>query len=180
VRQAKRYKAFQNCTLVGLALDGTSGGRCAEKHCSLCRPLRNAEKQIVGYRHHLVMLSVVGTGLSLPINVEPFGPGDSEYAAGQRLLRRVIPQLGARFADYVVVDGKFATAPFLHACDDLGLPVVARLKGNLPELVQAAAQRFSRQPLLPPAKARRRSDRGLLVDQLVAPAGQHTLCVPHG
>jgi hypothetical protein len=107
--------------------------------------LRNAEKQIVGYRHHLVMLSVVGTGLSLPIDVEPYGPGDSEYAAGQRLLRRVIPELGVRFADYLVVDGEFATAAFLHAASDLGLPVVARLKENLPELFQPAQKRFSRQ-----------------------------------
>ncbi len=146
VRQAKRNKAFQNSPFLGLALDGTTAGRSREEQCSLCRPCRNAFKQIVGYRHHLVMLSVVGTGLSLPIDVEPFGPGDSEYAAGQRLLRRVIPELGARWADYLVVDSAFATAPFLHACDDLGLPVVARLKGNLPELFQAARKRFSRQP----------------------------------
>ena len=147
VRQAKRNKAFQNSPFVGLALDGTTVGRCQRKQCSLCRPLRNAEKQIVGYRHHLVMLTVVGTGLSLPIDVEPYGPGDSEYAAGQRLLRRVIPELGVRFADYLVVDGEFATAPFLHACDDLGLPVVARLKGNLPDLFQTAEKRFSQQPV---------------------------------
>jgi hypothetical protein len=119
VRQAKRNKAFQKSPFVGLALDGTTAGRSREEQCSLCRPFRNAAKQIVGYRHHLVMLSVVGTGLSLPIDVEPFGPGDSEYAAGQRLLRRLIPELGARFADYLVVDGAFATAPLLHACDDL-------------------------------------------------------------
>jgi hypothetical protein len=91
------------------------------------------------------MLSVVGTGLSLPIDVEPYGPDDSEYAAGQRLLQRVIPELGVRFADYLVVDSGFATAPFLHTADDLGLPVVARLKGNLPELYQAAQKRFSKQ-----------------------------------
>lgn len=146
VRQAKRNKAFQNSTFVGLALDGTTVGRCREKQCSLCRPWRNAEQQIVGYRHHLVMMSVVGTGLSLPIDVEPYGPGDSEYAAGQRLLRRVMPELGIRFADYLVVDGEFATAPFLHVATDLSLPVVARLKANLPELFQAAQQRFSAQP----------------------------------
>jgi Transposase DDE domain len=147
VRQAKRNKAFQNSPFVGLALDGTTVGRCRQKQCSLCRPWRDSiTKQIAGYRHHLVMLSVVGTGLSLPIDVEPFGAGDSEYAAGQRLLRRVMPQLGPRFADYLAVDGEFATAPFLHACDDLGLPVVARLKGNLPDLHQAAKKRFSRQP----------------------------------
>jgi hypothetical protein len=146
VRLAKRNKAFQNCPFVGLALDGTTAGRCRNEQCRLCRPWRNADQQIVGYRHHLVMLSVVGTGLSLPIDVEPYGPGDSEYAAGQRLLRRVLPELGSRFADYLVVDGGFATAPFLHACDDLGMPVVARLKANLPELFQAAQKRFSRQP----------------------------------
>jgi hypothetical protein len=92
------------------------------------------------------MLSVVGTGLSLPMDVEPYGPEDSEYAAGQRLLQRVIPDLGVRFADYLVVDSGFATAPFLHTADDLGLPVVARLKGNLPELYHAAQQHFSKQP----------------------------------
>jgi hypothetical protein len=146
VRQAKRNKAFHNTAFIGLALDGTTAGRCQQKHCDLCRPWRGAgSRQIAGYRHHLVMLSVVGTGLSLPIDVEAYGPGDSEYAAGQRLLRRVIPELGTRFADYLVVDGEYATAPFLHACDDLGLPVVARLKGNLPELSRAAQKRFSQQ-----------------------------------
>jgi hypothetical protein len=146
VRQAKRNKAFQNTAFIGLALDGTTTGRCQRKRCPLCRPLRHAgSDKIVGYRHHLVMLSVVGTELSLPIDVEPYGPGNSEYAAGQRLLRRTIPQLGPRFADYLVVDGEYATAPFLHVCDDLDLPVVARLKGNLPELFQAAKRRFSKQ-----------------------------------
>jgi hypothetical protein len=42
--------------------------------------------------------------------------GDSEYAAGQRLLARAIFQLGPRFADYLV-DGEYATSPFLHAAD---------------------------------------------------------------
>ena len=146
VHQAKRNKAFQDCSFVGLALDGTTAGRCGEQQCRLCRGIRDSNKEIVGYRHHLVMLSVVGTGLSLPIDVEAYGPGDSEYAAAQRLLRRVIPELGVRFADYLVVDGAYATAPFLHTANDLGIAVVARLKGNLPELGQAAQKRFSRQP----------------------------------
>ena len=147
VRRAKRNKALQNSPFIGLALDGTTVGRCREQHCDYCRPWRRADsEEIAGYRHHLVMLSVVGTGLSLPLDVEAFGPGDSEYAAGQRLLGRVISPVGSRFADYLVVDGEFATAPFLHSCDDLGLPIVARLKGNLPELSQSAKQRFSQPP----------------------------------
>jgi hypothetical protein len=91
------------------------------------------------------MISVVGTGLSLPFDIEPYGPGDSEYSAGQRLLRRAVAHLGPRFADYLVVDGEFATAPFLHTADLVGLNVLARLKENLPELVAAAEKRFPSQ-----------------------------------
>ncbi len=143
IRQAKRNKAFDNCRFIGMALDGTGAGRSRKELCSLCRPFRNQKKQVVGYGHQLVMISIVGTGLSLPFDVEPYGPGDSEYAAGQRLIRRAIGNLGTRFADYVVVDSKFATAPFLHAAGDLGLNVVARLKDNLPELLAAVEKRFA-------------------------------------
>src|SRR5207247_4380364 len=93
LRQAKRNKAFETSGGIGLAVDGTTVGRCASSGCSLCRPYRNADHEIVGYRHHLVLISVVGTGLCLPLDVEPYGPGDSEYAAGQRLLRRAIELL---------------------------------------------------------------------------------------
>jgi hypothetical protein len=138
--QAKRNKAFENSGGIGLAVDGSTVGRSANSDCSLCRPHQNADDEITGYGHHVVLASVVGTG-----DVEPYGPGDSEYAAGQRLLRRAIDHLGVRFAAYVVVDGGFATAPFLHTVGDLGLPIVARLKANLPELLAAAEKRFRSQ-----------------------------------
>jgi hypothetical protein len=142
VRQAKRNKAFETSRWIGLGIDGTGAGRSRNAKCDRCRPRRNKKKEIIGYGHNIVMVSVVGTELSLPYDVEPYGPGDSEYSAGQRLLRRAVKAVGARFADYAVVDGKFATAPFLHTAGDLGLKVVARLKGNLPELFEAAQRRF--------------------------------------
>jgi hypothetical protein len=146
VRQAKRHKAFDDSLFIGLALDGTSAGRSRQKVCDLCRPYRNKQKEILGYHHQLALLSVVGTGLTLPLDVEPYGPGDCEYNAARRLLRRTVKNTGRRFADYVVADGEFARAPFLHDANDLGLYVVVRLKNNLPELFAAAQKRFRHQP----------------------------------
>ena len=144
--QAKRNKAFDHSRFIGVAIDGTTVGRCCEQGCNLCRPCKDSKSNIVGYRHHLVMASIVGTGLALPVDVEPYGPGDSEYAAGQRVLKRIVDNLGRRFAQYTVVDGEFATAPFLHTADQCGLKVIARLKANLPELLTAAQARFTRRP----------------------------------
>lgn len=141
---AKRNKAFEGSPLIGYALDGTGTCRSAQSHCALCRPFYNDEKEIVGYNHGVAAITVVGCGLTLPFDVEPYGPGDCEYNAGKRLLTRVVGHLGARFADYVVADGEFATAPFLHAANDAGLCVVARLKENLPELLAQARQRFEK------------------------------------
>ena len=146
VRQAKRHKAFDDCRFIGWALDGSSAGRSRKKVCQLCRPYRNKQREILGYHHKLVLISVVGTGLTLPLDVEPYGPGDSEYNAARRLLRRTVQNAGRRFADYVVADGEFARAPFLHDANDLGLSVIVRLKNNLPELFAAAQKRLGRQP----------------------------------
>jgi hypothetical protein len=145
-RQAKRNKAFDNSRRIGLAVDGTASGRSAKSGCRWCCPDLNEAGTVLCYHHHLVMVELVGTGLSLPLDIEPYGEGDSEYAAGQRLLDRVVQHLGPRFADYVVADAKFATAPFLHTATALGLRTVARLKANLPELFLAAQQRFDSQP----------------------------------
>ena len=146
VRQAKRHKAFDDGRFIGLALEGTSAGRSREKVCDLCRPYGNKQREMLGYPHKLVLIRVVGTGLTLPLDVEPYGPGGSEDNAARRLLRRAIKNPGRRFADYVVADGEFARAPFLHDANDLGLSVVVRLKNNLPELFAVAQKRLGRQP----------------------------------
>jgi hypothetical protein len=86
LHRAKRNKAFETSAGIGLAVDGSTVGWCASAGCSLCRPHRNADDEITGYQHHVVLASVVGTELSLPFDVEPYGPGDSEYAAGQSML----------------------------------------------------------------------------------------------
>jgi hypothetical protein len=146
LHQAKRNKAFENSRFLGLAVDGTGAGRTYKEPCRWCVPLADAKGEKHGSLHHFALISVVGAGLTLPVDVEPYGPGDSEYAAAQRLLRRAVRHLGPRFADYVVGDGEYATAPFLHTTAEIGLPVVARLKENLPLLAAAVRARFDGQP----------------------------------
>jgi hypothetical protein len=143
-RQAKRNKALTGSGWIGLAVDGTAT-TCLSKRgveCAYCRPLHTADETLLGYRHEMTVLSIVNAGVTLPCDLELYGPGDSEHAAGQRVLQRGVAALGARFADFVVVDSKFATAPFLHVAGELGLRVVARVKDNLPQLVAAAQERF--------------------------------------
>jgi hypothetical protein len=141
VRRAKRNKAFEGHRFIGLALDGTGTGRCQEAGCRLCRPVRNAERGVVGHLHALSLLSVVGTGVVLPVDVEPYGPADSELAASERLLERAPGQLGSRLP-YLVADSLYAGAPLLNRVRQLGLRAVVRLKDNLPELVRAVQARF--------------------------------------
>jgi len=146
LRQAKRRKAFQGSRFLGLALDGTGAARCQTKGCDLCHPMYTTDHEVLGYQHHLSMIGVVGTGLSLPFDVEPYLPKENEVASSKRLLLRGVNALGHRFADYVVADGLYAEAPFLHLVGDLGLHVVVRLKGNLPELEAQARARFHQSP----------------------------------
>lgn len=71
LRKAKRNQAFDGSRFIGLVVDGTGAGRRRAGGCKFCRPLHNKNQQVVGYHHKLVMIRVAGTGLSLPVDVEP-------------------------------------------------------------------------------------------------------------
>jgi hypothetical protein len=168
VRQAKRHKAFDDVLVIGLILDGTTVGRCPTVACPWChpiivphqpaaaapepprdlpdRPRPPAIGEVVGQHHKLNLLSLVAGPFALPLDVEPYGPADSEQAASLRLLHRGVAALGRRFAQYVLGDSLYANAPFLHAAGDHGLHALVRLKGNVPTLFAAAQARFVGQP----------------------------------
>ncbi len=146
LKLAKCNKVFEETAFIGLAIDGTGVGHTTKQPCPLCHPIKDSNNNVTGYNHHFVMISVVGAGITLPFDVEPYAADDSEYAAGKRLLKRAVNLLGPRFANYSVADAKFATAPFLHTSDQVKLPIIARLKQNLPQLSAAVEARFTGQP----------------------------------
>jgi hypothetical protein len=96
VHPAKRNKAFENCFRICLALDGTGAGWRSQAGCTLGRPQRNAQKEILGYQHRLVLVSVVGTGYPCPSMWNPTGqtianmPPDSDVATSDRWLEKAL------------------------------------------------------------------------------------------
>ena len=63
---------FKGTAFIGLAIDGTTAGHTTKKPCPFCHPIKDAKDKIVGYNHQIVMISVVGAGISLPFDVEPY------------------------------------------------------------------------------------------------------------
>jgi hypothetical protein len=145
LKRAKRNKTFQGSAWLGLVIDGSGASRTGSRTpvCPLCRPVKDAGGQVIGHHHELAMIGVVADETCLPFDVEPYGPGDSELGAGQRLLVRGVESLGVRYANYVVADAKYATAPFLNEARRLALEAVVRLKANLPDLHRRATVRFN-------------------------------------
>ena len=156
VRQTKRRGGFDAVTAIGLVLDGTTVGRCPTVRCRWCQPIvvpattatgtPRAVGTVVGQHHKLSLLAVVGGPLVLPVDLEPYGPGDSEVGASLRVLDRGVAALGPRFAQYVVADSLYANAAFLHAAGDRGLHALVPRKANLPTRFAAAQARFGGAP----------------------------------
>lgn len=83
------------------------------------------------------------SSLSLPFAVESYGPGDSEYAASQRLLQRNVGGWGGALPTMWWPTASTRRPRFPIAQATLGLYVVARLEANLPELYAHAQARHT-------------------------------------
>ena len=94
---AKSNKVFVQAAFLGRALDGSGAGRTTQKACPPCHPVKDSHGDTLYQLHYFVMISMVGAGVTLPFDVEPYRPGNSGYAAGKCVLKRSGEHLGPRF-----------------------------------------------------------------------------------
>ena len=154
-REAKRHKAFDASRFIGLVLDGTAAARSREKKFVICVVLTGKEERDPRLSPPVGHGERGGHGLDASLGCGTLWPRAIVSTTRRAASCAALVNLGRRFADYVVVDGAFARAPFLHEANDLGLYVVARLKGNLPELFAAAQKRFRASLLTKPSATAR-------------------------
>ena len=118
------------------ALDGIEIARSYCRCCSRCLQ-RTVERKIHGetvtstqYDHRIVVLTVLGSGLAIPLGLRFQKPCEGEVACGLALLKEWIPRLGRRFLDALVGDALYLESSFVEALEALGLEGLIHLKEN--------------------------------------------------
>lgn len=146
-RMAKRKKVFQrlypDSYWVG-ALDGIETYKSKKGYCSNCcqRNVGTEEEPVIEYYHREVLLQLVGVTPAYILDEEPVLPGETEAAAGARLLERFHKRM-PRFLDVVTLDGFYLQAPFANKILDLGYGLVIVLKQENRDLYQDAEGLFN-------------------------------------
>jgi len=105
------------------------------------RTIKVGDRHVIEYYHRVVACHLVGFELSLPLDIEPILPGETEVAAAKRLLERVVRNY-PRFFDAVVADALYLEAPFFNFRLQHGKHVVAVLKANNAALLEDARGLF--------------------------------------
>ncbi len=127
--------------------DGPFGKRCAivdmnelftsEKvHCDRCQ-VRVKKKagpdgtvcEVNEYYHQAVALVWAGADVAWPIGWEVLEPGEGEWTAAQRLLKRLLPQLGQSL-DFVMGDGLYCCRDFFKLAREAGVAPLAIASGQ--------------------------------------------------
>lgn len=145
-RLAKRKKVFRriypDSHWVG-ALDGIETYKSKKGHCSTCceRNVGTEEKPIIEYYHREVVLQLVGVTPACILDEEAILPGETETAAGVRLLERFHKRM-PRFLDVVTLDAFYLQAPFAQKILALGYILEIILKAENRDLYQDAEGLF--------------------------------------
>ncbi|MCI0561972.1 MAG: transposase [Nitrososphaera sp.] len=124
--------------LIALNIDGHESHATYMQHCDGClkRTMnKGTDTERVQYYHRHVTAQLVFRNFSLLLDIEVQQPGDSETAAAQRLLARVLKDYPRAF-DVVVVDALYCGAPFINYVIDSGKYIVVVAKDERTDLVK--------------------------------------------
>lgn len=145
-RLAKRKKVFErlypDAYWVG-ALDGIETYKSKKGCCATCcqRNVGTEREPIIEFYHREVALQLVGVTPACILDEEPVLPGETEAAAGVRLLERFHKRM-PRFLDVVTLDGFYLQAPFAQKVLALNYGLVIVLKQENRDLYQDAEGLF--------------------------------------
>lgn len=141
-RHLKRNKCLELLEhgLVAVNIDGHESHATYMQDCDGClkRTMnKGTDSEKVQYYHRHVTAQLVYCNFSLLLDIEPQQPGDSEKAAAERLLARVLKDYPRAF-DVVVVDALYCGAPFINYVIDSGKYIVVVAKDDRHDLVKDA------------------------------------------
>ena len=133
---------------LAMAIDGIELFQSESRCCADClqRHKQREGQPVVEFHHWVVVASLVGFGFRFVVDLEGLQPGENEVGAGERLLRRMVGELGWRFFQIVTVDALYTVPSFVQAVRELGLELVAPLKANQPDLLEQAQRRLQGPP----------------------------------
>ena len=139
-KRKKIFKRLYPDTHWVAALDGIETYKSREKddckHCLSRRVLVN-EEYITEYYHRYVVLQMVGVTPAVFLDIEALRSGETEAAAGMRLLERFLTR-HPRFLDAITMDAFYLQAPFVKKLLKYGVHLLIVLKQENRELYQDA------------------------------------------
>lgn len=133
-RHIKKFRIHGNLVL---ALDGHELFSSYQRSCEQCckRTVKTKHGELTQFYHRIVLASLVGGPIFLPLDVEEVRPGEDEIAAAARLLERIQKHYPKAF-DVVTGDAIYADPRIVSFLRKHNKHLIAVLKENHPDLLE--------------------------------------------
>ena len=139
LQRNRHIKKFRINGRLALALDGhelfSSYHRACDQCCQRTVPTKHRER--IQFYHRIVVASLVGGPIPLPLDVEEVRPGEDEIATAVRLLERIQKHYPKAY-DVVTGDALYADPRLLSFLRRHHKHLIAVLKENHPDLLEDA------------------------------------------
>lgn len=139
LQRNRHIKKFRIHGRLVLALDGHELFSSYRLHCKKCcqRTLKTKNGERAQFYHRIVVASLIGGPIPLPLDVEEVRPGEDEIAAAARLLERIQKHYPKAY-DVVSGDALYADPRIVSFLRKHHKHLIAVLKENHPDLLADA------------------------------------------